>query len=91
MENATRAFDLGFHSIPFEPGDVILTSVAEYASNYLAYLRAAETTGVVIRVVPDDEYGQLDLAALEGALAEPGAWPSRPPPSRSRTSRPISA
>jgi cysteine desulfurase/selenocysteine lyase len=72
VENATRAFDLGFHSIPFEPGDVILTSIAEYASNYLAYLRAAETTGVVIRVVPDDGHGQLDLAALEGALAEPG-------------------
>lgn len=72
VENATRAFDLGFHSIPFEPGDVILTTVAEYASNYLAYLRAAETTGVVIRVVPDDEHGQLDLTALERALAEPG-------------------
>jgi len=72
VENATRAFDLGFHSIPFEPGDVILTTVAEYASNHLAYLRAAETTGVVIRVVPDDAHGQIDLAALAGALAEPG-------------------
>lgn len=72
VENATRAFDMGFHAIPFAPGDVILTSVAEYASNYLAYLRAAETDGVVIRVVPDDEQGQLDTAALERMLAEPG-------------------
>jgi selenocysteine lyase/cysteine desulfurase len=72
VENATRAFDMGFHAIPFAPGDVILTSVAEYASNYLAYLRAAETNGVVIRVVPDDEQGQLDTAALERMLAEPG-------------------
>lgn len=72
IENATRAFDMGFHAIPFQPGDIILTSVAEYASNYLAYLRAAETHGVVVRVVPDDEHGQLDMAALERLLAEPG-------------------
>lgn len=72
VENATRAFDLGFHAIPFASGDVILTSVAEYASNYLAYLRAAEETGVVIRVVPDDAQGQLDLVALERLLAAPG-------------------
>lgn len=72
VENATRAFDMGFHAIPFAPGDVILTSVAEYASNYLAYLRAAETHGVVVRVVPDDAHGQLDTAALERMLAEPG-------------------
>jgi selenocysteine lyase/cysteine desulfurase len=72
VENATRAFDMGFHAIAFAPGDVILTSVAEYASNYLAYLRAAETSGVVVRVVPDDEHGQLDTAALGRMLAEPG-------------------
>ena len=72
IENATRAFDMGFHAIPFQPGDIILTSVAEYASNYLAYLRAAETHGVVVRVVPDDEHGQLDTTALEQLLAEPG-------------------
>lgn len=73
VENATRAFDMGFHAIPFAPGDVILTSVAEYASNYLAFLRAAETSAVTIRVVPNDAHGQLDLAALEGMLAAPGA------------------
>ncbi|HEY8601564.1 MAG TPA: aminotransferase class V-fold PLP-dependent enzyme [Thermomicrobiales bacterium] len=72
IENATRAFDMGFHAIAFRPGDIILTSVAEYASNYLAYLRVAETHGVVVRVVPDDEQGQLDTAALERLLAEPG-------------------
>ncbi|MFN8541516.1 MAG: aminotransferase class V-fold PLP-dependent enzyme [Thermomicrobiales bacterium] len=73
VENATRAFDMGFHAIPFEPGEVILTSVAEYASNYLAYLRMAEQVGVVVRVVPNDAHGQLDVAALEGLLDEPGA------------------
>lgn len=68
VENATRAFDMGFHAIPFAPGDVILTSVAEYASNYLAYLRMAELCGTVVRVVPNDPHGQLDTAALAAML-----------------------
>ncbi len=72
IENATRAFDMGFHAIQFAPGDIILTSVAEYASNYLAYLRASETHGTVVRVVPDDDQGQLDITALAEMLANPG-------------------
>lgn len=71
VENATRAFDMGFHAIPFAAGDVILTSVAEYASNYLAYLRMAEQVGVVVEVVPNDARGQLDTAALAALLDDP--------------------
>lgn len=71
VENATRAFDMGFHAIPFEPGDVILTSVAEYASNYLAYLLMAERRGVTVRVVPNDAHGQLDTTALAALLDDP--------------------
>jgi selenocysteine lyase/cysteine desulfurase len=73
VENATRAFDMGFHAIPFEPGEVILTSVAEYASNYLAYLRMVEQVGVVVRVVPNDAHGQLDVAQLAALLDAPDA------------------
>ena len=65
VENATRAWDLAFYSLDFKPGDRILTCVSEYSSNYISYLQVARKTGAEIVVVPDDEHGQIDLAALE--------------------------
>jgi selenocysteine lyase/cysteine desulfurase len=51
-------------------GDRILTGRAEYASNALALLVAAERTGCELVVVPDDEHGQLDVVALAELLDE---------------------
>jgi selenocysteine lyase/cysteine desulfurase len=64
FENATRAFNAVLYAIPFAAGDRILTGRAEYCSNYMAYLHLARTIGVEIVVVPDDEYGQLDVDEL---------------------------
>ncbi len=67
-ENATRAWDMVFYGLPLEPGDRILTSVSEYASNYIAFLQRARQTGAKIEVVPNDGHGQLDLHALSEML-----------------------
>lgn len=68
VENATRAWDLAFYSLSFQPGDRILTCRSEYSSNYISYLQVAKKTGAEIVVVPDDRHGQIDLAALEAAI-----------------------
>jgi selenocysteine lyase/cysteine desulfurase len=70
VDNATRAWDMAFYSLPFVAGDRILTTTTEYAANFIAYLQVAERTGAVIEVVPDDESGTVDLDALESMLDE---------------------
>jgi selenocysteine lyase/cysteine desulfurase len=69
VENATRAWDMAFYALPFRAGDRILSSPAEYASNYLAFLQVARRTGAVVEVVPSEADGCIDLGALERALA----------------------
>ncbi len=70
VENATRAWDMAFYAFDFRPGDRVLTAAAEYASNYIPYLQLARKTGVRVEVVPDDDSGQLDVAALERMIDE---------------------
>ena len=68
VENATRAWDMAFYSIPFAPGDRILTAMAEYASNYIAFLQIAKKTGATVEVIPNDAHGQISLEALREAI-----------------------
>lgn len=66
----TAALDLFVYSIPFEPGDRILTTQSEYGANYVAYLHIAARTGAVVEVVPNNEHGELDVEALEAMIDE---------------------
>jgi len=64
QENATMAWNMAFYAIPFEDGDRILTSVSEYASNYIAYLKLQQEIDITIDVIPNTESGQTSVAAL---------------------------
>ena len=70
IENATRAWDMAFYSLPFRSGDRILTSIAEYASNYIAFLQIAQRTGAVVEPIPNDSNGQVSVEALESMIDE---------------------
>ncbi len=72
LENATRAWDMAFYGMAaaFGPGDRILTSEAEYASNAIAFLQVARRTGASVEPVPSDPSGALSVAALERMIDE---------------------
>ncbi len=70
LDSATRAWDMAFYSLSFEPGDRILTTSTEYAANFIAYLQVAQRIGVRIVVVPDTDTGEIDVDALV-ALIDP--------------------
>jgi cysteine desulfurase / selenocysteine lyase len=62
--SATRAWDMAFYGFPLERGDRVLTSVADYISNYIAYIQVARRTGIDVVTVPNDEHGQMSVDAL---------------------------
>jgi cysteine desulfurase / selenocysteine lyase len=70
VENATRAWDMAFYGLPFAAGDRILCARAEYESNVIAFLQIARRTGAIVEYVPNDEHGQLSLAALREMVDE---------------------
>ncbi len=70
IENATRAWDQAFYSIPFQLGDRILTAMSEYASNYIAFLQITKRTGAIVEVIPNDTHGQISVEALRNAINE---------------------
>lgn len=67
----TEAINLvaaGFAKAELKAGDEIVISHLEHHSNIVPWQMAAESTGAVVRVIPIDERGALDLEAYERLL-----------------------
>jgi selenocysteine lyase/cysteine desulfurase len=69
-ESADAAWNRAFYALAFKPGDRVLTSKAEYHSNYIIYLQAQKRLGITVEAVPNDAHGQLDVVALRQMLDE---------------------
>lgn len=69
-DSATRAWNQFVTALPWSPGDRVLICGTEYASNAIALLQRARLDGCTVEVVPNDDQGLVDLAALEELLDE---------------------
>jgi selenocysteine lyase/cysteine desulfurase len=67
-DSATTAYIQALSSIPFEPGDVILTTRNDYVSNQIQFLSLQARLGVRIVRAPDRPEGGVDLSAIADAI-----------------------
>jgi selenocysteine lyase/cysteine desulfurase len=68
VENATVGFALALSAYDFEPGDVILTTRNDYASNQLMYLSLAKRTGVEVVRAEDAPEGGVDPESVRALI-----------------------
>ncbi len=68
VENATVAVALVLSAVDPGPGDAIVTTQDDYASNQIMYLSLAARRGVRVVRVPDLPQGGVDPAALADAV-----------------------
>lgn len=71
-DSSTRAWATAFYSQDLGEGDVVLVDRASYVSSALMLLRASERDDITVEVIGDDAHGQLDVEALDRALAQHG-------------------
>lgn len=62
--SATHAFATALSAIPFEAGDVILTTRNDFISNQIAFLSLRKRFGVRVVHAPDAPEGGVDVAAM---------------------------
>lgn len=68
-QNSTAAFAQALAAFDLRPGDLILTSRADYASNQIMYLSLARRQGVEVVRAPDAPEGGVDLGAVRELVA----------------------
>lgn len=69
-DSATRSWSDFFYAVPLRPGDRILISGADYASNAIAALQRARAGGARVERIPDDAHGRIDIEALDAMMDE---------------------
>jgi len=69
VENATVAVAQALLAFDFQPGDVIVTSRADYVSNQLMYLSLGRRLGVVVRRAVDLPEGGVDPESVRALIA----------------------
>jgi selenocysteine lyase/cysteine desulfurase len=64
VQNSTVAYAQAISAFDFEPGDVVLTSRSDYASNQIMFLSLARRRGVEVVRAPDAAEGGIDPDAV---------------------------
>ncbi len=72
VQNSTVAFAQAISAFDFNPGDIVLTSRSDYASNQIMYLSLAQRRGVEIVRAPDAPEGGIDPDAVQELIRKRG-------------------
>jgi selenocysteine lyase/cysteine desulfurase len=67
-QSATMSFAGALSSIPFEAGDVILTTRNDYVSNQLQFLSLQRRHGIRVIRAPDESSGGVDVDAMRALV-----------------------
>lgn len=69
VENASTAWCIAFNGVGFKAGDEVITCEMEYVTNIIGFLNAEKNTGIKIKLIPNDENGNISLIELENAIS----------------------
>ena len=68
MTSATDAYSRALSSIPFQNGDVLLTTKDDYVSNQIAFIQLQKRNGVRIVRAENRASGEVDLDSIAGLI-----------------------
>jgi len=68
VDSATRGWNTVLFSVPFRPGDNIVTTSHEFGSNVVSLQRAVELNELELRIIKVSEGGEIDLRQLDRLL-----------------------
>jgi selenocysteine lyase/cysteine desulfurase len=66
--SATHAYSTALSAIPFEPGDVVLTTRNDFISNQIAFLSLRKRVGIEVVHAPDVPEGGVDVDAMAALM-----------------------